>query len=95
MDRPAARGHEDGWLAACEPLTSSVLLLTVPGRKTGTPHTTPVSYFEDEGGYGDRRSGTRCQAAVGGRLDFNGRGQCCAVRRWSRRSPGVRPRTGR
>jgi deazaflavin-dependent oxidoreductase (nitroreductase family) len=28
-----------------------VLLLTVPGRKTGTPHTTPVSYFEDEGGY--------------------------------------------
>jgi deazaflavin-dependent oxidoreductase (nitroreductase family) len=28
-----------------------VLLLTVPGRKTGTPHTTPVSYFEDQGGY--------------------------------------------
>jgi hypothetical protein len=28
-----------------------VLLLTVPGRKSGTPHTTPVSYFEDEGGY--------------------------------------------
>lgn len=28
-----------------------VLLLTVPGRKTRTPHTTPVSYFEAEGGY--------------------------------------------
>jgi deazaflavin-dependent oxidoreductase (nitroreductase family) len=28
-----------------------VLLLTVLGRKTGTPHTTPVSYFEDQGGY--------------------------------------------
>lgn len=28
-----------------------VLLLTVPGRKSGIPHTTPVSYFEDEGGY--------------------------------------------
>ncbi|HEY6594075.1 MAG TPA: nitroreductase/quinone reductase family protein, partial [Asanoa sp.] len=28
-----------------------VLLLTVPGRKSGTPHTTPVSYFEDEGRY--------------------------------------------
>ncbi|HEU4541721.1 MAG TPA: nitroreductase/quinone reductase family protein [Jiangellaceae bacterium] len=27
-----------------------VLLLTLPGRKTGTPHTTPVSYFEAEGG---------------------------------------------
>ncbi|GAB3076669.1 nitroreductase family deazaflavin-dependent oxidoreductase [Pedococcus soli] len=28
-----------------------VLLLTVPGRKTGKPHTTPVGYFEHEGGY--------------------------------------------
>jgi deazaflavin-dependent oxidoreductase (nitroreductase family) len=28
-----------------------VLLLTVPGRKTGTPRTAPVSYFEAEGGY--------------------------------------------
>jgi deazaflavin-dependent oxidoreductase (nitroreductase family) len=28
-----------------------VLLLTVPGRKTGTPHTAPVSYFEDQGSY--------------------------------------------
>ena len=28
-----------------------VLLLTVPGRRTGTPRTTPVSYFEHEGGY--------------------------------------------
>ena len=28
-----------------------VLLLTVPGRKTGTPRTTPVSYFEVEGAY--------------------------------------------
>lgn len=26
-----------------------VLLLTVAGRKTGHPHTTPVSYFEDGG----------------------------------------------
>lgn len=28
-----------------------VLLLTVRGRKTGTPRTTPVSYFRHEGGY--------------------------------------------
>lgn len=28
-----------------------VLLLTVPGRKSGIPHTAPVSYFEDKGGY--------------------------------------------
>jgi F420H(2)-dependent quinone reductase len=26
-----------------------VLLITVPGRKTGDPHTTPVSYFDDDG----------------------------------------------
>ena len=26
-----------------------VLLITVPGRKTGDPHTTPVLYFEDDG----------------------------------------------
>jgi deazaflavin-dependent oxidoreductase (nitroreductase family) len=30
---------------------TQVLLLTVPGRKSGIPHTTPVSYFEDKGGY--------------------------------------------
>lgn len=28
-----------------------VLLLTVPGRKTGTPYTTPVSYFDHQDGY--------------------------------------------
>lgn len=28
-----------------------VLLLTVPGRKTGRPRTTPVGYFEDGGSY--------------------------------------------
>ena len=28
-----------------------VLLLTVPGRKTGAPRTTPVSYFQHEDGY--------------------------------------------
>lgn len=28
-----------------------VLLLTVPGRKTGTPHTVSVSYFPHENGY--------------------------------------------
>ncbi|TDW29281.1 nitroreductase/quinone reductase family protein [Cryobacterium psychrophilum] len=28
-----------------------VLLLTVPGRKSGTPHTVPVGFFEHEGGY--------------------------------------------
>jgi deazaflavin-dependent oxidoreductase (nitroreductase family) len=28
-----------------------VLLITVPGRKTGTPHTAPVAYFEDGGRY--------------------------------------------
>ena len=26
-----------------------VLLITVAGRKTGEPHTTPVLYFEDDG----------------------------------------------
>ncbi len=28
-----------------------VLLLTVAGRKSGTPHTVPISYFEYDGGY--------------------------------------------
>jgi deazaflavin-dependent oxidoreductase (nitroreductase family) len=28
-----------------------VLLLTVPGRKTGIPHTVPVSFFEHGNGY--------------------------------------------
>lgn len=28
-----------------------VLLLTVPGRRTGSPRTTPVGYFEHDGGY--------------------------------------------
>jgi len=28
-----------------------VLLLTVPGRTTGRPHTVPVGFFEHEGGY--------------------------------------------
>jgi deazaflavin-dependent oxidoreductase (nitroreductase family) len=28
-----------------------VLLITVPGRKTGTPHSAPVAYFEDDGRY--------------------------------------------
>jgi deazaflavin-dependent oxidoreductase (nitroreductase family) len=28
-----------------------VLLLTVPGRRTGQPRTTPVGYFDHEGGY--------------------------------------------
>jgi deazaflavin-dependent oxidoreductase (nitroreductase family) len=28
-----------------------VMLITVPGRKTGTPHTAPVAYFEDNGRY--------------------------------------------
>ncbi len=28
---------------------TAVLLLTVPGRKTGTPRTVPVSYFEHHG----------------------------------------------
>lgn len=28
-----------------------VLLLTVPGRKTGKPHTVPVAYFEHGDGY--------------------------------------------
>jgi deazaflavin-dependent oxidoreductase (nitroreductase family) len=26
-----------------------VLLITIPGRKTGEPHTTPVLYFDDDG----------------------------------------------
>lgn len=30
---------------------TQVLLLTVPGRKTGTPHTVAVSYFEHNGCY--------------------------------------------
>jgi deazaflavin-dependent oxidoreductase (nitroreductase family) len=28
-----------------------VCLLTVPGRKTGTPHTTPMAYFDRAGGW--------------------------------------------
>jgi len=28
-----------------------LLLLTVPGRKSGTPHTVPVAYFDHNGGY--------------------------------------------
>jgi deazaflavin-dependent oxidoreductase (nitroreductase family) len=28
-----------------------VLLITVPGRRTGTPHTAPVAYFEGDGRY--------------------------------------------
>ena len=28
-----------------------VLLLTVAGRNSGTPHTTPIGYFEDQGRY--------------------------------------------
>jgi deazaflavin-dependent oxidoreductase (nitroreductase family) len=28
-----------------------LLLLTVPGRKTGTPHTVPVAYFDHNGDY--------------------------------------------
>ncbi|NNH73053.1 nitroreductase family deazaflavin-dependent oxidoreductase [Nocardia uniformis] len=28
-----------------------VMLLTVPGRKTGTPHTVPVAYFDHDGKY--------------------------------------------
>lgn len=28
-----------------------VMLVTVPGRKTGTPHTVPVAYFEHDGSY--------------------------------------------
>jgi deazaflavin-dependent oxidoreductase (nitroreductase family) len=30
---------------------STVLLLTVPGRTSGIPHTIPVSYFERDGSY--------------------------------------------
>ncbi len=30
---------------------TQVMLITVPGRKTGIPHTNPVSYFEHDGGY--------------------------------------------
>lgn len=33
------------------PGAGKVLLLTVPGRKTGTPHTTAVSYLERGDGY--------------------------------------------
>jgi deazaflavin-dependent oxidoreductase (nitroreductase family) len=28
-----------------------VLLITVPGRRTGTPHTVPIVYWEHDGGY--------------------------------------------
>jgi len=28
-----------------------ILLLTVPGRKTGVPHTVPISFFEHDGAY--------------------------------------------
>src|SRR5258708_17316655 len=28
-----------------------LLLLTVPGRKSGTPHTVPIAYFDHDGDY--------------------------------------------
>lgn len=43
---PVERAHR-----RVRPGGTPVLLLTVPGRKRGTLHTTPVSYFEDQGGY--------------------------------------------
>src|SRR6266487_3920681 len=39
-----------------------LLLLTVPGRHSGTPHTVPVAYFDHNGGYllvGTGMGGTR------------------------------------
>ena len=40
-----------GKIGGKAPGGSTVLLLTVPGRKTGMPHTVPVSYVDHEGGY--------------------------------------------
>jgi deazaflavin-dependent oxidoreductase (nitroreductase family) len=40
-------GKLGGWARGSLP----VVLLTVPGRKTGTPRTTPVCYFERAGDY--------------------------------------------
>ena len=41
----------DGRIGGTAAGRSPVLLLTVAGRKSGRPHTTPVSYFEHEGSY--------------------------------------------
>ncbi|HEX3246845.1 MAG TPA: nitroreductase/quinone reductase family protein [Chloroflexota bacterium] len=40
----ANRGKVGGFFAQ-----DSLLLLTTVGRKSGTPHTNPLSYVEDEG----------------------------------------------
>ncbi len=40
-----------GKIGGRAPGGSTVLLLTVPGRKTGDPHTVPVSYVDHGGGY--------------------------------------------
>lgn len=63
-----------------------LLLLTVPGRKSGTPHTVPVAYFEHDGGYlivgtgfgGSRRTPQwflNLQAAGNGHVQIGGREQ--------------------
>ena len=41
----------DGRIGGTAAGRSPVLLLTVAGRSTGRPHTTPVSYFAHDGGY--------------------------------------------
>ena len=44
-----------------------VLLLTVPGRRTGVPHTVPVVYFEHDGQHvvvGTGMGGSKADSAV-------------------------------
>jgi deazaflavin-dependent oxidoreductase (nitroreductase family) len=43
----STNGKLGSWARGPQP----VMLLTVAGRKTGTPRTTPVSYFDHGGGY--------------------------------------------
>jgi deazaflavin-dependent oxidoreductase (nitroreductase family) len=69
---------------------SPVLLLTVPGRTTGTPRTTPVSFFAQDGSYVVVGSGggstaepqwmRNVRAATTAHVEIKGRHEDVAVR---------------
>ncbi len=61
-----------------------LLLLTVPGRNSGRPHTVPVAYFDHNGGYLVVGTGM-------GRLQGNPAMVPEPPGRWQRPHPGPRP----
>jgi len=74
----------NGWVGGRGAGKLPVLLLTVPGRKSGTPHTVPVAYFDRNGGYivvgtgagGSKRTPQWClnlEAAGKGRIQIGER----------------------